>query len=400
MSRPQPADPMLRRLIQAARQQQLSRRRLLQVGAAGAGALTLAACAPGGGGGGDNLIRWANWTGYMDEDDAGNYPTLDAFEARTGREVEYLVDVDDNNTFYATIQGQLALDADTGYDTFCLTDWMAARLIRDGQVQTFDYANLPNVTAQLNPSYKEAAFDPGRAKSIPWQGGYAGLVYDEAAVPRGIKSVEDLWRPEFKGRVVVLSELRDTLGVVMQSLGTDISTDWGSDAFYDALDVVGEQISNGQIGAVKGNSYTDDLINGDAVVGIVWSGDVESILNAELAAAGEDPRFKFVLPDSGGTLWADNFLVPNGSKARRQVEELIDYYYEPAVAAELAAWVNFVSPCVGAQEAMAEFAPELVDNWLIFPDAAVMDNVRVFRGLSEAEEREYSAAWQALNVGV
>jgi len=336
----------------------------------------------------------------MDEDDAGNYPTLDAFQERTGIPVEYLVDVDDNNTFYATIQGQLELDADTGYDTFCLTDWMAARLIRDGQVQSFDYANLPNVTEQLNPSYKDAAFDPGRARSIPWQGGYAGLVYDEQAVPGGIKSVADLWKPEFKGRVVVLSELRDTVGVVMQSLGTDISTDWGPDAFYDALDVVGEQISNGQIGAVKGNSYTDDLINGDAVVGIVWSGDVESILNAELAAAGEDPRFKFVLPDSGGTLWADNFQVPNGSTRRAEVEQLIDYYYEPEVAAELAAWVNFVSPCVGAQAAMEQFAPELVDNWLIFPTEEVMANVRVFRGLSEAEENEYSAAWQALNVGV
>jgi len=403
MPRALPNDPMLRRLIELARAQQLSRRRLLQVGAAGAGALTLAACAPAGGGGGGGeggLIRWANWTGYMDEDDAGNYPTLDAFQERTGIPVEYLVDVDDNNTFYATIQGQLELNADTGYDTFCLTDWMAARLIRDGQVQSFDYANLPNVSAQLNPSYKEAAFDPGRAKSIPWQGGYAGLVYDEQAVPGGIKSVEDLWKPEFRGRVVVLSELRDTVGVVMQSLGTDISTNWGADAFYNALDVVGEQIANGQIGAVKGNSYTDDLINGDAVVGIVWSGDVESILNAELAAAGEDPRFQFVLPDSGGTLWADNFLVPNASTAKKEVEQLIDYYYEPEVAAELAAWVNFVSPCVGAQAAMEQFAPELVDNWLIFPNDEVMANVRVFRGLSEAEENEYSAAWQALNVGV
>lgn len=402
MSRPLPADPMLRRLIEVARQQQLSRRRLLQAGAAGAGALTLAACAPGGGGGSadSGLIRWANWTGYMDEDDAGNYPTLDAFQERSGLEVQYLVDVDDNNTFYATIQGQLALNADTGYDTFCLTDWMAARLIRDDQVQSFDYANLANVTAQLNPTYKSASFDPGRAKSIPWQGGYAGLVYDEQAVPRGIKSIEDLWKPEFKGRVVVLSEMRDTLGVVMQSLGTDIASNWGSGDFYDALDVIEEQLKNGQIAAVKGNSYTDDLINGDAVVGIVWSGDVESILNAELVAAGQDPRFKFVLPDSGGTLWADNFLVPNGSAARSEVEELINYYYEPAVAAELAAWVNFVSPCVGAKEAMAEFAPELVDNWLIFPDDEVLKNVQVFRGLSEAEENEFSSAWQALNVGV
>lgn len=399
MARPLPEDPMLRRLIQLARRQQLSRRRLLQTGAVGAGALTLAACSTGGSSSGGPLVRWGNWPGYIDEDDSGNYPTLAAFTEQTGIEVDYLVDVDDNNTFYATIKDQLALGEDVGYDTFCLTDWMASRLIRDAQVQEFDYANLPNVSAQLSPTLQDVAFDPGRTKSIPWQGGYAGLVYDKEAVPEGIKSVEDLWKPEFKGRVVVLSEMRDTLGVIMMSQGVDIAGDWGADEFYNAYDLLAQRLSDGQIAAVKGNSYTEDLINGDAVVGIVWSGDVSSIINLELEAAGQEPRFEFLLPDSGGTLWSDNFLVPNGSAAKADVEQLIDYYYEPEVAAELAAWVNYVSPCVGAKEAMESIAPELVDDWMIFPTDEVLANVEVFRGLTQAEEDEFSAAWQALNVG-
>jgi len=401
VNRPLPQDPMLRQLIQLANSRHLSRRRLLQAGAAGAGALTLAACAPssGGGGGADGYLRWGNWPGYLDEDEAGNYPTLDAFTEQTGIEVEYLVDVDDNNTFYAVIKDQLALGEDVGYDTFCLTDWMASRLIRDGQVQEFDYANLPNVTAQLTPTLQDATFDPGRKFSIPWQGGYAGLVYDKQAVPGGIKSVEDLWKPEFKGRVVVLSEMRDTIGVLMMSQGVDIAGNWGDDQFYNAYDLLSKQLADGQVVAVKGNSYTEDLINGDAVVGIVWSGDVESIINFELEAAGQDPRFEFVLPETGGTLWNDNFQVPNGSSRKADVEKLVDYYYEPEVAAEVAAWVNFVSPCVGARDAIANIDPELADNWMIFPTEEVLANVEIFRGLTQAEEDKYSAAWQALNVG-
>src|SRR5690606_36918474 len=134
-----------------------------------------------------------------------------------------------------------------------------------------------------------------------------------------------------------------------------------------ALGVVEQQLRDGQIGSVKGNSYTDDLLNGDAVVGIVWSGDVTSILNYELEAAGEDPRFKFVIPETGGTLWSDNFVALKGSTKIEETCKLINHYYDPDIAAELAAWVTYISPVVAAREAMENIAPELVDDPLIFP---------------------------------
>jgi spermidine/putrescine transport system substrate-binding protein len=395
MARPLPEDPMLRELVIRARSFQFNRRRFLQgagVAAASAGALSLAACAPG-----DELV-WANWDGYMDTDDAGNYPTLDAFQTQTGIKVKYRVDIDDNDTFYASIKDQLALGQFTGFDVACLTDWMVGQLIADGYALELDAAKIPN-KANLNPALANIDYDPGRKYSLTWQSGYAGLVYDEAAVPGGISSVEELWDPKFKGKVVVLSEMRDTLGVIMSSQGVDISSDWGSPAFYDALDVVQAQVANGQISAIKGNSYTDDLLNGDAVVGIVWSGDVNSILNYELEAAGEEARFKFVIPDSGGTLWSDNFVSLLGSTKSDKTAELINYYYEPEVAAELAAWVTYITPVMGAQEAMRDIAPELADDPFIFPTEEDLAKVKMFRTLTPAESKEYSEAWVAVNVG-
>jgi spermidine/putrescine transport system substrate-binding protein len=200
--------------------------------------------------------------------------------------------------------------------------------------------------------------------------------------------------------VVVLSEMRDTLGLIMLSQGVDISSsDWGADQFNAALDVLDEHVSSGQIGAIKGNSYTDDLYNGDAVVGIVWSGDVQSILNYELEAAGEDPRFEFVIPDSGGTLWSDNFVAPTGTTRVGNVEKLIDYYYQPDVAAELAAWVNYISPVVGAKEAILDIAPELAENQLIFPDDETLSQVKVFRSLDATQEQQFSADFQRILLG-
>ena len=392
---------MIRRLVQQARASQVSRRTLLASGGGAAAALALAACSPSGTtkptaaadtSDSDKSLNWANWPGYMDEDDAGDYPTLMRFEEETGITVNYLVDVDDNNSYYGKVKDQLALGQDIGADTVCLTDWMVARLIRFGYTQELDHANIPNV-ANLEPTLADPDFDPGRTQSLPWQGGFAGLCWNKEKVPQGLTSIADLWSPELTGRVGVLSEMRDTIGLLMLAEGIDISGDFSADDFTRAIEVFRTQIDSGQIRNVKGNAYMEDLTNEDTLAAIVWSGDV-TVLNAE---AGD--KFGFAIPDSGGTIWNDNFVVPIGSTRKTNAETLINYYYEPEVAAEVAAWVNYITPVVGAREAMEAIAPELVDNQLIFPDAETLSTVKMFRTLTSAEEQEYSAEFQSVLLG-
>ncbi len=164
-------------------------------------------------------------------------------------------------------------------------------------------------------------------------------------MPNGLRTVDDLWNPELKGRVGVLSEMRDTLGLIMSNNGVDISSDWGETEFNAALDTFREQVTSGQIRNIKGNSYIEDLQNEDTLAAIVWSGDITA-LNFE---AGD--RWEFIIPEGGGTLWNDNFLIPIGSPRKANAEALINYYYDPVVAAEVAAWVNYITPVVGAKEA-------------------------------------------------
>jgi spermidine/putrescine transport system substrate-binding protein len=398
-----PEDPLIRRLVQQARASQLTRRTVLAGTAGGAAALALAACAPSSGTGPtappdvsdtDKTVRWSNWPLYLDEDDDANHPTLDRFQEESGITVAYTVDVDDNNTYYGRVKDQLALGQDIGADTVCLTDWMVGRMIRFGYTQPLDAANIPN-KSNLNPALVDVDFDPGRTYSLPWQGGFGGICWEIEKFPNGFTSVSELWaEPDLKGKLVALSEMRDTIGLIMLEAGVDITSDFSEDDFTNALDTFQAQITSGQIGGVKGNSYIEDLSNGDAVAGIVWSGDVTAI-NAELGYE----KFGFALPDAGATLWNDNFLVPIGSPHKKNVEKLIDYYYEPAVAAEVAAWVNYITPVVGAQEAMEEFAPELVESQLIFPDSATLSNAHVFRTLTPAEEQSFGQAFQAVLLG-
>jgi spermidine/putrescine transport system substrate-binding protein len=368
---------------------------------AAAAALTLAACTPTGSAkptaapdisSKDKTLNWDNWAAYIDEDDSKGHPTLDAFEKQTGISVKYSVAVDDNNSYYGKVKDQLALGQDIGADTVCLTDWMVSRLIRFGYVQKFDAAKIPNAK-NLTPSLKNVDFDPGRTMSLPWQGGFAGICWNKDKVPGGLKTVSDLWAPALKGRVGVLSEMRDTLGLIMLQQGVDIASKWGSDQFNNALDEFKKQVANGQIRSVKGNSYLEDLKSGDTLAAICWSGDITT-LNAE---SGD--HWQFAIPEAGGTLWNDNFVIPIGSPRKSNAEELINYYYQPEVAAEVAAWVNYITPVEGAQAAIKKIDPSLADNQLIFPNAETLKTAHVFRTLTGAEESEYGSAYQAVLLG-
>ncbi len=397
-----PEDPMIRRLVLAARQSQLTRRGLLAGAGAGAAALALAACSTGGASSKptpakdqsstDKTLTWANWQAYLDQDDNGNYPTLQEFEKRTGIKVKYDVAVDDNNTYYAKVKDQLALGKDIGADTVCLTDWMIARWIRLGYVQSFGADSIPN-RKNLTPDLVDVDFDPGRKKSIPWQSGFAGICWNKDKLPKGLKSVDDLWHPDLKGKVGVLSEMRDTMGLLLLQQGVDISKKF-SDADYDkAIDKLTKEVNDGQIRNIKGNSYLNDLKSGDTLAAICWSGDITQ-LNAE---AGD--HWAFALPEAGGTLWSDNFVIPIGSPRKANAEKLIDYYYEPEVAAKVAAWVNYITPVQGAKEAAVKIDPDLANNQLIFPDADTLSKAHIFRTLDSAEEQRFQTAFQKVILG-
>ncbi|TPW98649.1 spermidine/putrescine ABC transporter substrate-binding protein, partial [Schumannella luteola] len=384
-------DPLIRSLVIQARRAQVSRRTLLQGAGIGTAALTLAACSTGGSSkptpakdnsANDPTLTWANWSLYLDEDDAGDHPTLQQFQDETGITVDYRVDVDDNNSYYAKVKDQLALGQDIGADTVCLTDWMISRWIRLGYGQELDAANIPN-KSNLEPSLSDVDFDPGRKYSLPWQGGFAGICWNKAKIPNGLKSVDDLWNPALKGRVGVLSEMRDTIGLIMLQNGVDISGDWGNDEFAAANDIFRKQVEVGQIRNIKGNSYIDDLANEDTLAAIVWSGDVTT-LNAE-----NGDKWEFAIPEAGGTIWNDNFIVPIGSSRKANAEKLINFYYDPEIAAEVAAWVNYITPVVGAKEAAEAIDPELVDNQLIFPNEETLSTVKRFRSLTPAEEQSF-----------
>ena len=387
----------------------VTRRTVLAGAGLGAAAMTLAACAPGGAkhlspakdlSSSQHVVTWDNWPYYMDGNDNPQSPTIKGFESQTGIKVKYEINIDDNNTYYARIKNQLAAGKDTGADTFCLTDWMAARLINSGLVQELNYKLLPNVTKNLDPFFKGSAwsYDSGRTHSLPWKGIIAGIGYHKENYKAltgkdAPTSIADLWAPEVKGKVVVLSEMRDTLGMMMLANNVDITAFTEAD-FNKALDEFKGYVKSGQIRGIKGNSYIDDLKNGDAVIGIIWAGDLVAT-NTEL---GKEV-LGAVIPETGGTFACDNYLIPMGATHSGNAHALINYYYTPEVAAELALnGVYYVTPVKGAKEIATAKNPAIGSNDLIFPTD--WSKLHQFRPLSPKEDNTFSKAWSDASNGV
>jgi len=371
-------------------QSQVSRRAVLAGAGAVAGAGALAACGSGGGSGSaKNSVRWGNWPLYLDVDDSGKkYPTLEAFTKETGIDVKYFEDYNDNDEFFGKVQAQLKIKKDIGYDLVCPTDWMAGRWIRLGYAQKFDGANIPNASNILD-TLATPSFDAKREYTLTWQGIMGGFGWNTAKNPKGIRTLDDLFSPANKGKIVVLSEMRDTVGIILLSQGVNLQT-VTEDQFMNAVDFLAKKIADGWIRGVKGNEYAEDLTSGDATAVIGWSGDM-FILKSE-----NEGKFDFAVPESGGTISGDNMLIPSTATAEAKVnaEKLINYYYEPAVAAEVAAYVNYVCPVKGAQAEMEKIDPELAKSEFIFPSEKMMANLSVFRALTPTEESTWTEAFQ------
>jgi spermidine/putrescine transport system substrate-binding protein len=342
----------------------------------------------------DKRLTWANWPLYIDtaDEDPNSRPTLEAFQERTGISVKYTEEINDNDEFFGKISPALMNHQQTGRDLIVMSDWMCARFVRLGWVQEMDRAKQPNVAKYLDPQLRSPAFDKGRRYSVPWQSGITGIAYDRKRLGREIRQVSDLWASDLKGRVTLLSGLDEAFALLMQGNGVDI-TKWTAADFDKVCDQVERYVNNGQIRRFTGNDYTKDLVSGDVLACQAYSGDV-------IQLQADNPDIRFVVPEEGAELWSDSLMIPDRALHKRNAERLVDYYYEPEVAAELAAWVNYVCPVPAAQDVLAAARDKdtaaLADNPLIFPDTTMRERLAIARDVTSTERVEFAKRWNKI----
>ncbi len=379
----------------------LSRRSILQGAGVGASALLLAACSSGGDGkpqpatdvsSKQKSLRFDSRDTYRNTV-GEDFPLLEKFTTASGIAVTYSNAVSDDNVYYGKIKDQLKMGQDTGADAAVVSDWMAARWIRLGYVQGIDHSRITNFD-NIREQFKDAVYDKGRKSSMPWRSGFTGIAWNKELLPNGLRSVSDLWDPTLAGKVGVMSSMRDTLGLIMLDNGADISArEWGDAEFTNAVNLLRTQVGNKQLGSIKGNKYKEDLMSGSIIASIARAGDIMQI-NAQ---AGD--KWGFAVPEKGGVLWSDVAVIPTGSTHRGNAEDFLNFYYDRANAAQVAAQTGFISPVEVSAADMADIPEDRATNQLIFPSEATFGTVKAFRALSQSEEQRYGAQYQTVLLG-
>ena len=349
-------------------------------------ALGLAACGGGGGGANDGETTTAeagpvkgdltisNWPGYIDPGKSG---TVAEFEGKTGVKVQYIEDVNDNNSFFGKLQPQLEGGESGGRSIFVVTDWMAQQMHELGYLQEINPDDLPTVFENMVANLRDPSFDPGRKYSIPWQSGMTGIWIDKSKAPE-IKSVNDLFDPKYKGKVTFLEEMRDSVPLVMKAEGVDPTE--ASDADWEkAIEKVKGAADSGQIRSFTGNNYTEDLTAGNIVAAIGWSGDASII---------ENPNAEWIMPTEGCVLWSDNMVIPVGAPNTAAALGWMEFVYEPKVAADLTEYITYISPVEGVKDLVA---PELAKDPLVFPSPKFQENCST--QVSPPDVDKVSEAW-------
>ena len=393
----------------------ISRRDLLRRAGIGAGAISLnawlAACGIGGqqspssqeteGGNPYTTteqtgeLNFANWPAYIDKA-KGKSPTIEMFQKQSGISVNYKEVINDNVSFFSTIREPLAAGQAVEWDIIVVTDWLIAKMARLGYLEPLDHSKLPNFDANAGQVYKDPSYDPGNQYSVPWQSGITGIAYNPELTKRPITSVEDLFDPAFKGKVGMMSEMRDTMSLVLLGMGVNPEEATIEDA-RAAAEKLTKQRDDGIVRSYYGNDYVQPLANGDLALSVAWSGDV---LGKTL---GSNSKVEFVVPDEGGILWVDNMAIPQNAANPIDAHAMMDYVYDPKIAAQMTAWINYISPVPAAQpilqKAKDSYTRQVANSPLVFPTPEMESNLHHYKDLDEAEETEWNELFDGVVQG-
>jgi len=411
MNTGRPTDPTALAFARGA----LTRRDLLRrAGVAGgvlAGSGLLAACGSGGSSSGssaggtaaaapsvgttpaDMAPSWtfSNWPLYIDTEGKTKHPSLDQFDKAFTTTTKYLEDIEDNESFFGQVKAQLEAGQDIKRDIVVLTDWMAGKWILLGYAEKLDKSALPNVTANQLPAWQGRPIDKGDEYLVPWQSGMTGIGYNPKLTGGKLTSVKDLWNPEFKGKVTLLTEMRDTVPLVMKCQGVDLNKATEQD-WLNAIDKLKQAADSGQIRRFTGNDYARDLTSGDVDAVIGWSGDAIQLQQ-------DNPDIQFVMPKEGCMLWSDNMVIPVGAPNPTAAEAWMNYVYDPKNQAQITDYNYYFSPVSGVKQILQKQDPPAAKSDLIFPTKEFTAKCDAAPELTGEEEQKVTAAFNAVVNG-
>ena len=368
----------------------VSRRQFLYGSAVAAAGLAVG-CNRGRNQGHSDRLRVLNWPEYIDVDDGSDPGTVARFRRATGLRVDYVEEYNGNEEAFETLlEPTLGKGKRTGYDIIVPTYWAVARMLDEGWLEPIPLERVPN-HVNVDPAFLGMSWDRGGRFHMPWQVGITGIAYNPRLTGREIRSVADLLDPALRGRVGLVSEMRETVGLLMLTQGADPSRATAA-AAHAAVDRLEAVVASGQVARFTANEFVDALKADEFAACLAWSGDIVQL-------QAERPDIRFVIPAEGGIRWFDSMVIPKGAANVAGAGDWMNFAYDPANAARITVGVQYISPVLGVREALAEMggdAAALADNPILFPDDETRRRLYFWAGLDRADEDEVQARFSTL----
>lgn len=325
---------------------------------------------------GSKVVNVYNWTEYISDQ------VLKDFTAETGIEVIYST-FDSNEAMYAKLK---LMNGSGEYDVaFPGTDFVD-KMRKEGMLEPLDHAKLTNF-GNLGKTFINAPLDPENKFSIPYLWGSSGIAVNTKRIAKAsLSSWNDLWKPEYEGRVMLMNDIRDVFTMSLLTLGYNGSTK-NPEAIKQAYEKLTKLMPN--VRTFNSDAPRMPFMEGETYLGLAWNGEVIMAQDQGM------PELDFVYPKEGAIMWMDNMVIPKNAKNNDNAHKFIDFILRPKYAAMISEEIGYGSPNEAAKK---EMPPELANNPIVYPPADLLKHAMFREDVGDEIMALYQQYWDRLKV--
>ncbi|MBU1642570.1 extracellular solute-binding protein [bacterium] len=285
-----------------------------------------------------------NWSEYMPDS------VIEAFEKESGIKVRYST-YDSNEAMYAKIKTAGA----ESYDILVPSTYFVNKMSKEGLLAKIDKSKLKNY-ANLDPRLLGKAYDPKNEYSVPYLWGSTGISYNAKILGEGaVTAWEDLWKKEYKGKILLTDDLREVFGMALMTLGYSSNSTKKEEitAAYEKLKLLMPSVK-----VFNSESPKQVYMSEEVVVGMDFNGE-------NYMANEEMPELRYVYPKEGIMVWVDSLVIPKNAKNMDNALAFIDFLLRPEISKAISEEVGYASP---NRETMKLLDKKTRENRIIYPN--------------------------------
>ena len=309
-----------------------------------------------------------NWGNYIDPE------LIKEFEAETGIQVVYET-FDSNDAMEAKLK-----QGGTRYDIVFPSESSITKLVNQNLLQKLDHSKIKGLE-NISPFLLNSPVDKGNQYTVPYFWGTVGIMVNTKYIdPESIQTWNDLWKEDFKNKVLVLDGNREALGMALQSLGYSLNSK-NDDELQAAEQKLKELKPN--VRAVFNEEIKTMMKLEEAPIGMGYSGDAAAV-------AEENPNVQYILPKDGSAVWTDNFAIAHTAVNIDGAYAFINFMLRPENAARNAEYVGYSTPNEKAKELMD---PEVTSDETYYPSEEIINSLEHYEYLGNDWIQKYNEAF-------